>query len=100
MCEQPGFQLSGDAAKHRDRYSFSRLWAPGLVALARQVKTALQSYVDGDGVAVPDEINIALTNKSRPVRCPLWIERRHSIINREQRPASKSFNRRAVLSYR
>lgn len=28
-------------------------------ALARQVKTALQSYADGDGVAVPDEINIA-----------------------------------------
>jgi ubiquinone/menaquinone biosynthesis C-methylase UbiE len=28
-------------------------------ALARQVSTALQSYADGDGVAVPDEINIA-----------------------------------------
>jgi G:T/U-mismatch repair DNA glycosylase len=28
-------------------------------ALAREVKTALQSYADGDGVAVPDEINIA-----------------------------------------
>jgi ubiquinone/menaquinone biosynthesis C-methylase UbiE len=27
--------------------------------LARQVKTALQPYADGDGVAVPDEINIA-----------------------------------------
>lgn len=28
-------------------------------ALAGQVKTALQPYADGDGVAVPDEINIA-----------------------------------------
>ena len=29
-------------------------------ALARQVKAALQPYADGDGVAVPDEINIAI----------------------------------------
>jgi ubiquinone/menaquinone biosynthesis C-methylase UbiE len=29
-------------------------------ALARQVKMALQPYADGDGVAVPDEINIAM----------------------------------------
>jgi hypothetical protein len=29
-------------------------------ALARQVKLALQPYADGDGVAVPDEINIAM----------------------------------------
>lgn len=29
-------------------------------ALARQVKTALQPYADGEGVAVPDEINIAM----------------------------------------
>jgi hypothetical protein len=28
--------------------------------LAKQVKTALQRYADGDGVAVPDEINIAM----------------------------------------
>jgi len=28
-------------------------------ALARQVKLALQAYADGDGVAVPDEINLA-----------------------------------------
>jgi ubiquinone/menaquinone biosynthesis C-methylase UbiE len=28
--------------------------------LVRQVKTALQPYADGDGVAVPDEINIAM----------------------------------------
>jgi len=34
MSEQPGFQLSGDAAKLRERYAFSRFWAPGLVALA------------------------------------------------------------------
>ena len=31
--------------------------------LARQVKTALQAYADGDGVAVPDEINIAMGQK-------------------------------------
>jgi ubiquinone/menaquinone biosynthesis C-methylase UbiE len=31
-------------------------------ALARQVSRALQSYADGDGVAVPDEINIATAN--------------------------------------
>ena len=30
--------------------------------LARQVKTALQPYADGDGVAVPDEINIAMAH--------------------------------------
>ena len=29
-------------------------------ALARQVKVALQAYADGDGVAVPDETNIAI----------------------------------------
>ena len=29
-------------------------------ALAKQVKLALQAYADGDGVAVPDEINIAI----------------------------------------
>lgn len=29
-------------------------------ALAKQVKRALQPYADGDGVAVPDEINIAM----------------------------------------
>ena len=28
-------------------------------ALTRQVRIALQSYADGDGVVVPDEINIA-----------------------------------------
>jgi ubiquinone/menaquinone biosynthesis C-methylase UbiE len=32
-------------------------------ALANQVKVALQGYVDGDGVAVPDEINIAMAKK-------------------------------------
>lgn len=32
------------------------------VALARQVQTALQPYADGDGVAVPDEINIAMAH--------------------------------------
>jgi len=31
-------------------------------ALARQVKTALQPYADGDGVAVPDETNIAMAH--------------------------------------
>ena len=31
-------------------------------ALARQVKTALQPYADGDGVAVPDEVNIAMAH--------------------------------------
>jgi SAM-dependent methyltransferase len=31
-------------------------------ALARQVKTALQPYADGDGAAVPDEINIAMAH--------------------------------------
>jgi SAM-dependent methyltransferase len=30
--------------------------------LAGQVKTALQPYADGDGVAVPDEINIAMAH--------------------------------------
>jgi ubiquinone/menaquinone biosynthesis C-methylase UbiE len=29
-------------------------------ALAKQIKLALQPYADGDGVAVPDEINIAM----------------------------------------
>jgi SAM-dependent methyltransferase len=32
-------------------------------ALARQVKTALEPYADGDGVAVPDEVNIVTTHK-------------------------------------
>ena len=31
-------------------------------ALAKQVKVALQPYADGDGVAVPDEINIAIAH--------------------------------------
>jgi len=31
-------------------------------ALAKQVKVALQAYVDGDGVAVPDETNIAIAH--------------------------------------
>ena len=31
-------------------------------ALARQVKVALQPYAEGDGVAVPDEINIAMAH--------------------------------------
>jgi SAM-dependent methyltransferase len=37
MSEQSGFQLSGEAAKLRERYSvryFIGPWAPGLVALA------------------------------------------------------------------
>lgn len=34
MGEQSGFQISGDAAKLRERYSLSHSWAPGLVALA------------------------------------------------------------------
>lgn len=34
MCEQSGFQVSGEAAKLRERYSLSYFWAPGLVALA------------------------------------------------------------------
>ncbi len=32
-------------------------------ALARQVRTELQPYADGDGVAFPDEVNIALAKK-------------------------------------
>ena len=32
------------------------------VAMARQIQTALQPYADGDGVAVPDEINIAMAH--------------------------------------
>ncbi len=32
-------------------------------AFARQVRTALQPYADGDGVAFPDEINIAMARK-------------------------------------
>ncbi|MGH7767660.1 MAG: class I SAM-dependent methyltransferase, partial [Candidatus Binatia bacterium] len=32
-------------------------------ALAREVKMSLQPYADGDGVAVPDEINIAMAQK-------------------------------------
>ena len=32
------------------------------VVLAKQVKTALQPYADGDGVAVPDETNIAIAH--------------------------------------
>jgi len=28
--------------------------------LAREVKRALQPYADGDGVAIPDEINVAI----------------------------------------
>jgi hypothetical protein len=32
-------------------------------ALARQVKIALQPFADGDGVAVPDEVNIAIAHK-------------------------------------
>jgi hypothetical protein len=31
-------------------------------ALARQVRMALQPYADGDGVAVPDETNIAVAH--------------------------------------
>ncbi len=31
-------------------------------SLARQVKTALRSYADGEGVAVPDETNIAMAH--------------------------------------
>ena len=31
-------------------------------ALAKQVKVALQPYADGDGVAVPDEINLAIAH--------------------------------------
>ena len=34
-------------------------------AFARQVKTALQAYADGDDVAVPDEVNIAVARKQR-----------------------------------
>jgi hypothetical protein len=30
---------------------------------SRQVKTALQPYADGDGVAIPDEVNIAMARK-------------------------------------
>jgi len=32
-------------------------------ALARQVKIALQPYADGEGVAVPDEVNVAIAHK-------------------------------------
>lgn len=32
-------------------------------AFAREVKTALQPYADGDGVAIPDEVNIAMGHK-------------------------------------
>jgi len=32
-------------------------------ALARQVKVALQPYANGDGVAVPEEVNIAIAHK-------------------------------------
>ena len=32
-------------------------------ALARRVRSALQAYADGDGVAVPDEVNIALATR-------------------------------------
>src|SRR5262249_8837476 len=32
-------------------------------ALARQVKTALQSYADADGVAVPGDVNISIAHK-------------------------------------
>jgi SAM-dependent methyltransferase len=32
-------------------------------ALARQVRIALHSYADGDGVAVPDEVNNAIAHK-------------------------------------
>ena len=34
----------------------------GRTALAKQVKVALRSYADGDGVAVPDETNIAMAH--------------------------------------
>jgi ubiquinone/menaquinone biosynthesis C-methylase UbiE len=34
-------------------------------ALARLVKTALQPYAEGDGVAVPDETNIAMAHKGK-----------------------------------
>ena len=34
----------------------------GRAALARQVKLALQPYADGEGVAVPDETNIAMAH--------------------------------------
>ena len=34
----------------------------GRAALARQVRLALQSYADGEGVAVPDETNIAIAH--------------------------------------
>ena len=34
----------------------------GRTALAKQVKAALQPYADGDGVAVSDEINIAIAH--------------------------------------
>jgi ubiquinone/menaquinone biosynthesis C-methylase UbiE len=32
-------------------------------ALARQVKIALQSYADAEGVAVPDEVNVSIAHK-------------------------------------
>lgn len=35
----------------------------GRAALVRQVSAGLQGYADGDGVAVPDEINIAMAQK-------------------------------------
>jgi SAM-dependent methyltransferase len=35
----------------------------GWAALTRQVESALQGYADGDGVAVPDEINVATGQK-------------------------------------
>jgi len=33
------------------------------VALAKQVKTALQRYANGDGVAMPEEVNIAIAHR-------------------------------------
>lgn len=34
----------------------------GRAALAKQVSLALQSYADGEGVALPDETNIAMAH--------------------------------------
>jgi ubiquinone/menaquinone biosynthesis C-methylase UbiE len=42
--------------------AIAALSAEGRAALVRQVKMALQSYADGDGIAVPDETNIAMAH--------------------------------------
>ena len=53
----------GHLAGHPVAGAIAALGGEGRAAFARQVKTALRPYADGDGVAYPDEINIAAARR-------------------------------------